>query len=1816
MNSRSHVVLFALCAAFVLLLGGALIVAAGRDAAPPAQGGIPIVIEKIADPTHAAAGEVISYTILLHNTSAQVAPGVLVTDPLPSLVQYEDGSASASAGVVTVEGSLLTWNGDIPSDGRVQIHLRVIVKPNVVCKTVIVNHAYVHLGNLGAQSPPANVAVICPDLGDAPDNTNHFGAGMTAYPPGGPPGVPARYPTVFDSPPGAVRGPYHRFSRADSWLGQAVSGERDADLFWDNDGVRNIEPPADMPNRDGMDDGLLAGPLPVHCQPYSFQYTVTIIGPVDERYFNAWFDYNQDGDWEDVFQCDNGMIAYEWAVQNQVIGFGPGFYTITTPTFTPFLNTAGGSRAWMRMTLTRGEFPPPNPITTLPDGRGPNGGFTYGETEDYFRIFEQQGQPNLQATKTVNTNLAQPGSTLLYTIVISNTGNGPANGVQFQDNIPPGTTYVSGSATATSGTVGYMPTTVVWNGNIPAGGSVTITFKVTVNSDFQCPGVVRNSGTVLFNGQTINTNLVSTEIECPQPQVIVQKVVNPTFASLGDTLMYTVTITNPTAVNIVGATAQDPVPPGTTYVSGSAWASSGSASYAPNTVTWTGNIPPGGSISFGFSVIVGSTAVPQECGGRIENKAQFFWNGAVISSNPAHTHIMCPDLGDAPDSTNHFGVAMLAYPAVGARFPTVFDVATGAPEGPKHWLPRADAWLGQWVSGEHDADQMPDEDLQPNLDPPANLPDRDRFDDGVIPPVPLLDCAPNTFNFIVSAQPGPARTRLANVWFDYNQDGDWEDTFQCDNGMVAFEWAVQNQAVAIPASGAFASLTFATNPYIARTPVANQRLWMRITLSEQPAPGSTLGPPDGRGPVTGYRFGETEDYIQPGRPGDPPHLEIIKAADVHQGWLGATVTYSVTVTNNSNQPANGLLMQDPIPPGAAYVPGSLTSTLPTATFTGSAVEWTGNLPPNGQVVVTFQVTIVGNAAVPPECNERITNRATLTLPDGTTLTSNPVVFVLICPDLGDAPDDSNHFGAPMLAYPAVAAHYPTVYDPATGPVQGPRHTLPRADAFLGRGVSGERDADQAPDQDGLTNLDPPADLPNRDHMDDGLLRPLTLPDCQPTRISYVVTVVGPARERYVNAWFDWNRDGDWEDLFQCPGLAVTADEWAVKNQIISYGPGVYTVTSPLFLPFNSTANQSMWLRVTLSDVPAPRHPVTLLADGRGPAGGYRFGETEDYFHGQGNGDPDVWVVKTLRRIEPFDPTGQPGASPDGLGGGGWRALWHIDYGNGGTATANDVGVTDTIPAPMHYDSSLSNPNHEPPTLAGANVTWSIGSLAPGDSGWIDLWTAGPAGALQPGTTIVNSVTISTTTPGGDPANDTSSANGVIPLFPPRITWPIPGTTCSGDMTVTGLSAPLSDVDLYVDGSLYGTTTADGAGNWSLPVTGLADGIHSLYAVARLGALTSPPSPSMIIIVDSSLTWDPLSLTFTAYYGGSPYVQHIRTPSGRADPSGWTVRLRPPYSYTVDVRVCCDMPATAQVTLTVGMTPYLMSHMGGGWFQTVIPAVTNPSEPISLQCTCDGETTGGDGNGLIDPDGYVFDVNVGVDKTDPIANLQGRTVTALEEVSPGAWSRWPAELYEAQINPQITGVDGYYSFFTPPGNFRITVAGDAQYQPYRSWTIVVVDTPQHLDIPLTPVSASAQAAVTIDGGGFQPATLQIWQGAVVEWQNVELTDGSFHSAISDLDARADTRGFDSGLLDRNQTYRRQFDDLGLFTYSDVESSATGSIQVCKRTDVDCSNAVDVLDMIAAASRWYGSYDSRYDIDGDGMITIKDIQAVAADFGWSS
>jgi hypothetical protein len=186
-------------------------------------------------------------------------------------------------------------------------------------------------------------------------------------------------------------------------------------------------------------------------------------------------------------------------------------------------------------------------------------------------------------------------------------------------------------------------------------------------------------------------------------------------------------------------------------------------------------------------------------------------------------------------------------------------------------------------------------------------------------------------------------------------------------------------------------------------------------------------------------------------------------------------------------------------------------------------------------------------------------------------------------DFGDAPDGrkAGYGGAPKVAgkFPSVAA------------TPGPRHT-PIGGLRLGKGVDGEGNSHQV----------------DRDLFDDGA--EATLRNCGASTLEVALNGAAlPAATRtsahtaYVNAWFDWNRDGDWAD----PSDGCRA-EWAIQNLPVDMS--VLASSGFALLPISFTAGkrtQDMWWRVTLTLDQPVVDPTS-----KGPPIPYVQGETEDY----------------------------------------------------------------------------------------------------------------------------------------------------------------------------------------------------------------------------------------------------------------------------------------------------------------------------------------------------------------------------------------------------------------------------------------------------------------------------------------------------------------------------------------------------------------------------------------------------------------------------
>ncbi len=171
---------------------------------------------------------------------------------------------------------------------------------------------------------------------------------------------------------------------------------------------------------------------------------------------------------------------------------------------------------------------------------------------------------DLAVSKSVDNDAPLTGSSITYTLNITNNGPDVATGVIVDDLLPAGVTF--GGYSASQGT--YSDTGGHWNvGNLAANGPAALTLSVRVNGD-QGGQALTNSATIsateldLFSG---NNTAGATIIPEANTDLALTKLVNNPAPFTGDTITYTLTVTNygpDTARNVV---ITDSLPAGVTF---------------------------------------------------------------------------------------------------------------------------------------------------------------------------------------------------------------------------------------------------------------------------------------------------------------------------------------------------------------------------------------------------------------------------------------------------------------------------------------------------------------------------------------------------------------------------------------------------------------------------------------------------------------------------------------------------------------------------------------------------------------------------------------------------------------------------------------------------------------------------------------------------------------------------------------------------------------------------------------------------------------------------------------------------------------------------------------------------------------------------------------------------------------------------------------------------------------------------------------------------------------------------------------------------
>ncbi len=443
----------------------------------------------------------------------------------------------------------------------------------------------------------------------------------------------------------------------------------------------------------------------------------------------------------------------------------------------------------------------------------------------------------------------------------------------------------------------------------------------------------------------------------------------------------------------------------------------------------------------------------------------------------------------------------------------------------------------------------------------------------------------------------------------------------------------------------------------------------------------------------------------------------------------------------------------------------------------------------------------------------------------------------------------------------------------------------------------------------------------------------------------------------------------------------------------------------------------------------------------------------------------------------------------------------------------------------------------------------------------------------------------------------------VPLAPPYFTEPAGGAIahiCYSQQPLKGLAQPGTTISYFIGGWKQDLAVPVGDdGRFKIPMTinvgrdwNRSPGIQAIaYQATPTETLYSDYSQWLTLWVDPNIGWDPLRSTWHGTVKDGPlagqYLTYsFRDAKGAYSTNGWQIpgtygfwdtRLS---LYTCRCLILDDVDR--KVTVIADGTTYGPYTVPGGEGRLDIDIATAHRE-VSIQTVCVdaetgepvGEPTEDFGDVLIDPDGFVFDIDQGGDYSgaggmfNPVQAISGVTVTAYVSAPlHGGWIPWPAHVY-SQTNPQVTDATypdgitttGYFAFYTPPGQYYLEVQGLPGYQSWRSPAITVTNQIVHVNVPYTPWTGDdAPYSVTVRTDILTPTVLTIPVGSTVEWRSeitaatpfsdyVQLTENPALRVQSARDPLADTRAFDAGYLEPGRVYRRQFNWPGVYPYTD-------------------------------------------------------------------
>jgi len=259
-------------------------------------------------------------------------------------------------------------------------------------------------------------------------------------------------------------------------------------------------------------------------------------------------------------------------------------------------------------------------------------------------------QADLSVTKTDGQTGAVPGEQVTYTIVLSNAGPSPAIGATITDTLPAALEGASWTCAAGGGAVcpeNSGSGNIAQTADLPKDGSLTYTLTAAVKPD--ASGTLTNTAVVASPVEDLNpanNSAADSDTLTPRANLSITKSDGVSSIKTGQTLTYTILVSNPGPSSVRAATVTDSLPAALT---GASWTCAHAAG-STCTPSGTGGIqdavdlPVGGTVTYTLTAAVGAGA-----GGTLANTASIAPPAGVTDPDPSNdaasdTTLIAPNL--------------------------------------------------------------------------------------------------------------------------------------------------------------------------------------------------------------------------------------------------------------------------------------------------------------------------------------------------------------------------------------------------------------------------------------------------------------------------------------------------------------------------------------------------------------------------------------------------------------------------------------------------------------------------------------------------------------------------------------------------------------------------------------------------------------------------------------------------------------------------------------------------------------------------------------------------------------------------------------------------------------------------------------------------------------------------------------------------------------------------------------------------------------------------------------------------------------------